>query len=50
VTAALDFDALHVELVAAPPPLRDQFRVGKHLPYPLTCRVENALNANLALA
>ena len=49
VAAALDLHALDHELVAAAPPLRDQRGVGHRAPDALARRVEDALDADLAV-
>ena len=49
VSAALDLHALDVELVTAPPPLRDELGLGAGAPHALARRVEDALDADLAV-
>ena len=49
VAAALDLHLLDDELVAAAPPLRDERRVGHRAPHAFARRVEDALDADLAV-
>src|SRR5687768_11510862 len=49
VSPALHFHSLDHELVATSPPLCDELRIGHRLPYSLPRRVEDALDANLAI-
>src|SRR5437660_150305 len=50
VAAALHLHPLDVELVAATPPLRHEPGVAHRLPDPIAWRVEDALDAYLAIA
>jgi len=50
VTAALQLKPLDHKLVAATPPLRDELRIGHRFPNAVAWRIEDSLDADVAIA